>query len=129
MNTGIDEIVQTLKDWNDITGKHWRDFNDLLVVRAERLCANRFGVQRVSNQQALPEGCCCEVEVSGRNEYYFIFDLGQVQSFAETSMDYDVFIWIKSSIAITIFPAIVFLRITFYIAYCIAIEKSIKKFH
>ena len=108
--------------------EHWQDLNDPLMVRAERLCADH-PVQRVFDQQALQEDWCCKVEVSGRNEYYFIFDLGQVQSFAETSVDYDIFIWIKSSIAITIFPGIVFLRIAFYIAYCIAIEKSIKKFH
>ena len=45
LNTDIDEIVWALKDKNDITGEHWRDSNDLLVVRAERLCADQSEVQ------------------------------------------------------------------------------------
>jgi len=67
LNTDIDEIVWALKDKNDITGEHWQDFNDPLVVLIECLCADQPGVQRVFDQQALQEGWCCKVEVSGRN--------------------------------------------------------------
>ena len=46
--------------------EHWRDFNDPLMVWAERLCADQSKVPRVSDQLALQEGCCCEVEVNGQ---------------------------------------------------------------